>query len=90
MEDVRRVVDFTDLNKVFPKDPFHLLRIDLLVDETVGCALLNFMNAFCSYHQIFMVKEDEEKTAFITSDGVLCYLVMAFKLKNSRQSCLRN
>ena len=29
-------VDFTDLNKVYPKDPFPMPRIDLLVDATVG------------------------------------------------------
>ena len=29
-------VDFTDLNKACPKDPFPMLRIDRLVDSTVG------------------------------------------------------
>ena len=29
-------VDFTDLNKTYPKDPFPLPRIDQLVDTTVG------------------------------------------------------
>jgi len=29
-------VDFTNLNKVYPKDPFPLPRIDQLVDATVG------------------------------------------------------
>ena len=31
----RVCIDFTDLNKVFPKDPFPLPRIDQLVDATV-------------------------------------------------------
>lgn len=35
------------------------------------------------YHQIFMVEEDEEKIAFVTLDGVYCYKVMGFRLKNS-------
>ena len=30
-----------------------------------------------------MVKEDQEKTAFITSQGLYCYKVMPFKLKNA-------
>lgn len=71
-------VDYTDLNKVCPMDPFPLPRTDLLVDETVGCALLSFMDAFQGYHQIFMHEGDEEKTAFTTPDGVFCYLVMEF------------
>lgn len=79
----RMCVDYTDLNKACPKDPFPLPRIDILVDETAGCALLNFMDAFRGYHQIFMEEGDEEKTAFVTPDGVFCYIVMAFGLKNS-------
>ncbi|GJR76069.1 reverse transcriptase domain-containing protein [Tanacetum coccineum] len=35
------------------------------------------------YHQIKMAKEDEEKTAFITSQGIFCYSKMPFGLKNA-------
>nr|GFA79924.1 reverse transcriptase domain-containing protein [Tanacetum cinerariifolium] len=31
-----------------------------------------------------MAKEDEEKTAFITSQGIFCYLKMSFELKEAR------
>ncbi|XP_019180204.1 PREDICTED: uncharacterized protein LOC109175395 [Ipomoea nil] len=79
----RMCVDYTDLNKACPKDPFPLLRIDQLVDETAGSALLSFMDAFTGYHQIFMHPADEEKTAFLTPDGVYCYRVMPFGLKNA-------
>ena len=34
------------------------------------------------YNQIKMVEEDQEKTAFITSQGLYCYRVMPFELKN--------
>lgn len=74
-------VDFTDLKKGWPKDLFLPPWIDLLVDETMGCALLNTMDTFCGYHKLFMEKEDEEKTTFITPYGVLFYLVMAFGFK---------
>ena len=43
-------VDFTDLNKVCPKDSFPLLRIDQLVDSTAGYKLLTFMGAFSGYN----------------------------------------
>ena len=41
-------------------------RIDQIVDSTAGCNLLCFLDAFSGYPQIKMVKEDEEKTAFLT------------------------
>ena len=74
---------FTDLNKTCTKDSFPLSRIDQLVDSTVGHKLLTFMDAFSGYNQIKMTKEDQEKTAFITSQELYCYKVMPFKLKNA-------
>ena len=40
------------------------------------------MDAFSGYNQIKMDEEDQEKTTFITSQGLYCYKVMAFRLKN--------
>ena len=40
------------------------------------------MDAFPGYNQIKMTEEDQEKTAFITSQGLYCYKVMPFRLKN--------
>ena len=63
-------VDFTNLNKACPQDPFPLPRIDQIVDSTVECDLLCFMDAFSSYHQIKMAVQDVKKTAFLTPCGV--------------------
>ncbi|GKE66639.1 reverse transcriptase domain-containing protein [Tanacetum coccineum] len=41
------------------------------------------------YHQIKMVKEDEEKTAFITSQGIFYYFKMPFGLRNVRATYQR-
>jgi hypothetical protein len=41
-------VDFTDLNKAYPKDSYPLPRIDQLVDSTASHKLLTFMDAFSS------------------------------------------
>ncbi|CAH9086678.1 unnamed protein product [Cuscuta epithymum] len=79
----RMCVDYTDLNKACPMDPFPLPNIDQLVDETAGCEIMSFLDAFRGYHQIYMHEEDAEKTAFMTPEGIFCYLVMAFGLKNS-------
>ncbi|VFQ74455.1 unnamed protein product [Cuscuta campestris] len=66
----RMCVDYTDLNKACPMDPFPLPNIDQLVDEMAGCELMSFMDAFSGYHQIRMATADEEKTSFITPNGV--------------------
>ena len=46
----RVCVDFTDLNKSCPKDPFPMPRIDQLVDATVGHSRMSFLDAFQRYH----------------------------------------
>nr|GEX29073.1 reverse transcriptase domain-containing protein [Tanacetum cinerariifolium] len=43
-----------------------------------------FLDAYNGYHQIKMAEEDEEKTTFITSQGIFCYSKMPFGLKNAR------
>ena len=44
---------------------------------------MTFMDAFSGYNQIKMAEEDQEKIAFITSQGLYCYKVMPFGLKNA-------
>ena len=75
-------VDFTDLNKACPKDSYPLPCIDQPVDSTTGHQLLSFIDAFSGYNQIKMDEADKEKTSFITSQGLFCYKVMPFSLKN--------
>ena len=80
---LRMCVDFTDLNRACPKDSYPLPRIDTLVDSTARHELLSFMDAFSGYNQIKMKEEDQEKTSFVTSQGIFCYKVMPFELKNA-------
>nr|AAU10841.1 putative polyprotein [Oryza sativa Japonica Group] len=79
----RMCVDFTDLNKAYPKDDFPLPRIDQLVDSTAGCELMSFLDAYSRYHQIHMNPADIPKTAFITPFGTICHLRMPFGLRNA-------
>jgi hypothetical protein len=59
--DLCMCVDYTDLNKHCPKDPFGLPIIDQVVDSTAGCSMLSFLDYYSGYHQISLAKEDEEK-----------------------------
>jgi len=79
----RMCVDFTDLNKVCPKDSYPLPSIDALVDSAAGCKLLSFLDAFSGYNQIKMHPMDEEKTAFMNERSCYYYKVMPFGLKNA-------
>ena len=64
-------VDFTDLNRACSKDSY-----------TARHKLLSFMDAFSGYNQIKMKEDDQERTSFVTSQGLFCYKVMPFELKN--------
>ena len=79
----RVCVDFTDLNKACPKDPFPIPKIDQLVDATVGHPRMSFLDVFQGYHQIPLALNDQEKTAFVTLIGNYHYKVMLFGLKNA-------
>ena len=71
-------VDYTDLNKACPADPFALPRIDKIIDATAVCERLSFMDAYSGYHQIKMAVKDQEKKTFITTIGAFCYVSMPF------------
>ena len=47
-------VDFTNLNKACPKDPFPIPQIDQLMDVTVDHSRMSFLDAFQGYHQILL------------------------------------
>ena len=79
----RMYVNFTDLNKACPKDSYSPPCIDQLVDSTTGHRLVSFMDAFSRYNQIRMDKADQEKKSLVTSQGLFCYKVMPFGLKNA-------
>ncbi|KAL0404309.1 UNVERIFIED_CONTAM: Transposon Ty3-G Gag-Pol polyprotein [Sesamum radiatum] len=79
----RMCVDFSDLNKACPKDSYPLPRIDALIDSTSGCELISFLDAFQGYNQNRLADEDQEKTNFVIDQGIFCYNVMPFGLKNA-------
>ena len=79
----RVCVDFTNLNKACPKDPFPMSKINQLIDAIVGHPRMSFLDVFQGYHQIPLALDDQEKTAFVTSVGNYHYKVIPFSLKNA-------
>jgi hypothetical protein len=89
----RMCVDYTSLNKAYPKVPFPLPRIDQIIDSTVGCETLSFLDAYSGYHQIKMNESDQLVTSFITLFGMYCYVTMSFGLRNTGatyQRCMQH
>jgi hypothetical protein len=82
-------IDYTSLNKACPKDLYPLPRIDQIVDSTSGCDLLSFLDAYSGFHQIQMSREDRKHTTFVTVDGLYCYVVMPYGLKNALPKFVR-
>jgi hypothetical protein len=78
----RMCVDYIDLNKHCPKDPFALPRINQVIDSTASCILLSFLDCYSGYHQIALKEEDQIKAAFITPFGAYAYATMSFGSKN--------
>jgi hypothetical protein len=76
-------IGYTHLNKACPKDPYPVPRIDQIVDSTFGCDLLSFIDAHSGFHQIKMAKADRKYTAFVTVDGLYCYVVIPYGLLNN-------
>ena len=64
----RMSVDYTDLNKHCPKDPFGLPRIDQVINSTVGCVLLSFQ---------WSNKNPMKIIRFVTS-SLLCHVLQNF------------
>ncbi|XP_070040038.1 uncharacterized protein [Nicotiana tomentosiformis] len=82
-------VDYRDLNKASPKDNFPLPNIHILIDNCAKHAIQTFVNCYAGYHQILMVEDDVEKTAFTTPWGTYYYKVKPFGLKNAGETYMR-
>ncbi|GAA0165832.1 hypothetical protein LIER_21130 [Lithospermum erythrorhizon] len=75
--------DLKSINKACLKHCYPLLNIDRLVVSSAEYKVVDFLDAFREYHQIFMAEEDVEKIAFVIGYGIYCGKVMAFGSKNA-------
>ncbi|GKV46164.1 hypothetical protein SLEP1_g53173 [Rubroshorea leprosula] len=60
----RMCIDFTNLNDACPKDPHPLPNVEKLVEWAAGHERMSFLNAISGYHQVQLLLDDQEKTAF--------------------------
>ncbi|GKV11500.1 hypothetical protein SLEP1_g22757 [Rubroshorea leprosula] len=79
----RMCIDFTNLNDACPKDPHPLPNVEKLVEQAAGHERMSFLDASSGYHQVQLLLNDQEKTAFYAGDAIYCYVMMPFGLKNA-------
>ncbi|GKV39439.1 hypothetical protein SLEP1_g47204 [Rubroshorea leprosula] len=79
----RMCVDFTNLNDACPKDPHPLPNVEKLVERAAGHERMSFLDASSGYHQVQLLLDYQEKTAFYAGDAIYCYVMMPFGLKNA-------
>ncbi|KAA3477748.1 RNA-directed DNA polymerase-like protein [Gossypium australe] len=85
----RMNINFTNLNKACLKDSFSFPSINRMVDASLSHKFMNFIDSFSSFNQISMAPENQDKITFVTEEGLLCYRVMSFELKNAGATNMR-
>ncbi|GJZ48323.1 reverse transcriptase domain-containing protein [Tanacetum coccineum] len=89
--------DWTQRTLRFGLDEFHGCKVTIFVQrnywktrsQKITSSSVNSSrnaeapDAYKGYHQIQMAKEDEDKTSFITSQGIFCDTKMPFGLRNT-------
>jgi hypothetical protein len=59
------------------------------VGSAAGCDIIALLDCFLGYHQIWLRKEDEENTSFITPFEMYCYIGMPEGLRNAGPTICR-
>lgn len=78
----RFCVDYRGLNEVTVRNVYPLPRISDILSKLQGAEFFSIMDLQSGYHQLPLRKENREKTAFVTPDGLYQFKVLPFGLAN--------
>ena len=76
-------VDYRKLNSITKMDVYPLPWIDDSLDLLAECKYFTTLDLASDYWQVGMSQDSQEKTAFVTSDGLYKFTVMPFGLCNA-------
>ena len=79
----RFCVDYRRLNAITKLDEFPLPRVDDSLDLLAGMKYFTTLDLASGYWQVGMAPEAQEKTAFVTHEGLYEFSVMPFGLCNA-------
>lgn len=68
-EEVGKCMDYTDLNKAYPKDLYSLPSMDMLIYNSDAYKLLLFIDTYSDNNQIPMCDPNRDKIAFVTEQA---------------------
>lgn len=77
---MRMHVDFTDLNKEYPKDSYPLPEIKPKSDSFGGFKWKSFLDAYKGYHKVKMATSYKEEIAFHWEKGMFYYTKISFSM----------
>ena len=85
----RFCVNYRALNSVTKRDLYLLPRCDNILESLSGAQWFSHLDLLGEYWQIDVAKEDREKTAFATRDGLYQFRKLSFGLTNAPACLMR-
>ncbi|KAF9758216.1 Retrovirus-related Pol polyprotein from transposon, partial [Nosema granulosis] len=80
---LRFCIDYRRLNKITIVNEYPIPRIDETVEQLQTARIFTTLDLKSGYHQVQVRKEDRDKTAFFTREGVYRWKCMPFGLINA-------